>query len=412
MLSRTLKAGLFFLLAAPLAAPAFEAVDTLPPATGGRFPAYPADEIPLHGLWVQYGAMYDSNILRRPTGNNQEFVQRLGGGADYTQRIIGRQTLHAEGRVDGYAYYQFPDLDNVGYSGLGEWRWELGNDLAGVIAASRRKFQASLTEIQRAAVDPITETRYRATGGWLLGPSMRVRGGLEHVDYERPAFRIAELSANAAYTGVDYVSALGNTVGLEYRETRGDAPVNQLIDPLGIFVNNDFRQRDLMLTGAWIFSPQLRLGGRVGHTERHYTQLPGRDFNGPTYRVALDWLPGYKTVLTLETYKEISSIIDIASTHVVIKGVAFGPGWAPTAKLSFTARVFRNHQVFSGDPGVVLGATPQHEEIVRGMRLGAFWEYTRHIDWTFSIDHGERESNIIGRNFTYNAIIGNVRYTF
>src|SRR6185503_26120 len=104
MVRRTLKAGLALLAAAPLSALAFTQVDLLPAASGGRFPAYPADPTPLRTLWIQYGAMYDSNILRRNAGENSDFVQRVGTGIAYTQRVIGRQTVHLEGRLDAYVY--------------------------------------------------------------------------------------------------------------------------------------------------------------------------------------------------------------------------------------------------------------------------------------------------------------------
>jgi hypothetical protein len=49
---------------------------------------------------------------------------------------------------------------------------------------------------------------------------------------------------------------------------------------------------------------------------------------------------------------------------------------------------------------------------VRLFRLGAYWEYNRQIHWQFAIDHGSRESNVLGRDYTYNAVIANVRYLF
>jgi len=68
--------------------------------------------------------------------------------------------------------------------------------------------------------------------------------------------------------------------------------------------------------------------------------------------------------------------------------------------------------VFEGDPAAELGAAPLREEYIRGYRLGAYWEYTRRIHYQFAFDHGERESNILGRNYTYNAGIGQVRFVF
>jgi hypothetical protein len=411
MLRRLLKAA-WMLLAAPLCAQAFEAVDVLTPADSGVYPAYPSEPLPPYGLWGQFGLMYDTNILRQTTGDNNETVARLGIGGRYDQRVIGRQSVHLEGRVDSYVYNKYSDLDNVAYGGVAEYRFELGNAFSGTVGASRRKYQANLSEIQRPDYDPITETVLNTTGRFALGPHVGLRGGAAYVDYKRPSREASSTKTVIVTGGVDYITDLGNVIGVEAAEARGDAPVNEQVDPLGVFVNNDYRQRDYGVTANWAVTPFIRVAGRVGHTERNYSQLPGRDFNGPTWTALLQWLPTNKTALVFETDQHVSSIIDIGASHVVVKGVSFGPNWAPTAKLNFQARFIRQHQDFEGDPQAELGLTPVREEIVRGYRLGSYWEFTRQIHFTFALDHGERESNILGRNYRYNAGIANVKYVF
>lgn len=400
------------LLATPLCAFGFEAVDVLTPASSGLYPAYPNEPVPPYTIWAQGGLMYDSNILRRTTGDNGEFVSRLGVGGRWDQRVVGRQTLHLDGRIDGYIYDKFSELDNVSYAALGEWRYEVGNDLAGAFGISRRRYQANLAEIQRALYDPITETTVSANGRYALGPTVGIRGAANYVDYSRPAHAVADLKTVAGTVGVDYISALGNTLGVELTEAHGDAPVNQAVDPLGIFVNNDFHQRDVGVVGGFNVLPSLRVGGRVGRTERTYSQIPGRNFSGPTWALLAQWFPTTKTVLAFESAKTVSSVIDIGASHIVAKGWAVGPGWAPTAKLNFQARFYRQHQLFEGDPGAELGVGPERQEIIRGYRLGAYWDYDRRISYQFSVEHGERESNILGRNYRFNAGIAQVRWAF
>ena len=400
------------LLATPLCAFGFDAVDILTPASSGLYPAYPNEPVPPYTLWAQGGVMYDSNILRRTTGDNNEWVSRLGVGGRWDQRVVGRQTLHLDGRVDGYIYDKFSALDNVSYAAAGEWRYEVGNDLAGAFGISRRRYQANLAEIQRAFYDPITETHVSATGRYALGPTVGIRGAANYLDYSRPALAVADLKTIAGTVGVDYISALGNTVGVELTEAHGDAPVNQAVDPLGIFVNNDFHQRDVGVVGGFNVLPTLRVGGRVGRTERTYSQLPGRNFSGPTWSLLAQWFPTTKTVLAFESAQTVSSVIDVGASHILSKGWAVGPGWAATAKLNFQARFYRQHQIFEGDPTADLGLTPVRQEIVRGYRLGAYWDYDRRISYQFSVEHGDRESNIIGRNYRFNAGIAQVRWAF
>lgn len=397
----------------PFSAAAFEAVDQLRPSTSGRFPAYGGAPATLSEFWVQGGVMFDSNVLRRSNDSANEAVGRLGVGGRKDSYVYGRQMLRLEGRVDGYMFNRFSELDNIGYGANAEWHWELGNDLAGVLGVSRRHYQRDLSHVQAPIRDMITETHYVANGAYRLGNSLRLRGGVDRTDFKASIAEENELRTTGGIVGLDYVTALGNYIGLEYRTAHGDAPVPERIDPVGVFVNNDFEEHTVAVALGYI-NPFLRLGGNIGRTKRTYSEIPGRDFEGTTWRATADWIVTPKTALGFETYYLPQSIIDIGASHVVARGVAFGPGWAPTAKLSFSARVMRERQEFSGDPGTVLapGVFPIRLEIIRNIRLGAYWEYTRQIHWTFAIDHGSRESNVLGRDYSYNAVIANLRYIF
>jgi hypothetical protein len=409
---RAALAGLALAALAPSVC-AFEAVDLLRPSSSGRFPAYPGEPAPLSEFWVQGGAMADSNILRRSSGSQTEEVLRLGVGGRREVPVYGRQTLHLDGEVDGYLYNHFSAIDNLAYGGTAQWLWELGNDLSGTLGISQRRFQRDLAYVQAPVRDIITETHAVANGAYRLGSSFRARAGADWVRSDVSVGAQNELRTTTGVLGLDYVSGLGSTLGVEYRATRGNAPVAEAVDPLGIFVDNSFDQHAVALVAGYV-NPFFRLGADIARTKRTYTQIPGRDFDGTTWRATADWIVTPKTALGFETWYEPQSIIDIAATHVVSRGVAFGPGWAPTAKLNFSARVMRERREFSGDPGTVLapGTFPLQLEIIRNMRLGAYWEYTRQIHLQFAIDHGTRESNLLGRDYSYNALIANLRYIF
>ena len=406
-------AGLLLLLS-PLAALAqnFDPVDTLLPSTAGQFYGYTADPLPPSELWASFGMDYDTNILRRTTGDNSEVLSRASVGGRWDGRIVGRQGLHLDGRLDGYVYNKFSDLDNVGYSALGEWRWELGNDLAGAIGASSRRWQASLSEIQRDQYDPITETRLYANGRYAIGPHLGLRGGLDWAGYHRPSRQLSETQTTMATAGIDWITDLGNTIGLEVRQSHGNAPVNTLVDPTGLFGNNDFQQTDVALVGTWLISPNLRFAGNVGRTHRTYTELTDRDFNGPTYRAALHWTPMAKLFMDFEVSKHVSSIIDVGASHVVVKGFSFGPGWALTAKTNITARFIRQNLDYAADAASIITGEPLRQEIVRAIQIGSYWEYTRHVHITAAWQQGDRESNQLGRDYHFNAYMANIRYIF
>lgn len=401
------------LLLAPLAALAFETVDTMPWASGGRFPAYAPDEIRPYEVFVEGGLMYDTNILRRNAGAENESVFRFGGGGRIDQRIWGRQMLRLEGRGDLYHFDKFSDLDHVAYSGAGTWLWEAGNDFSGAIGYARTHRLAALTEVQRAIKRMVTTDDFFANGAWRLGPSFRTRGGLAYGRGVRdtPGEDKVTFGTRTATVGADYVTSLGNALGIEYRRTRGDAPISTSLDPNGEFVNNDYEERETALVATYLSGATLRFTGRVGHTERTYTQLPN-NFSGTTYRGGLEWLPGTKTILAFEAYREPRAIIDIAASHVLVKGFAFGPAWAPTAKLAFSLRMVSEHRQFvAADPNVAPAGTLLEED-VRIARLGMAWEPERLMQVGFGIDRGTRQSNVLGRDYNFTAFMANIRVTW
>lgn len=404
--------ALVLLLAAP-AAFAFEAVDTIPRAT--TFPAYVDQATPPAPteVWLQGGMLRDNNLLRLETGAQSDTVMRLGAGIRHTTRVVGRQSLRLEARGDFYKFDRFSQLDHFAYGLLGEWLWEVGNQLSGTVGAARTRRLVDLGETQRAVRDMVTDTRAYATGAYRFAPDWRVRGALEHVRGDRTGRADAETRGNAVTAGIDYVTPLGNALGVEARRAHGDAPVPEVIAPAGTFVNNDFRETEVAAVASYSPGPTLRASGRLGRTHREYTVIPGRDFKGTTYRGSLDWLPSNKTLLNFSAYKLPRSIIDVAASHVLVKGVSFGPSWAATAKLVFSARLLRERREFQGDPTLALvPGTPLRDETIRALRLAAGWEPARHWEVGFGLDRGERESNIAGRDYDFTAVMANVAYRF
>ena len=400
-----------FLGAAP-GAFAFETVDTLPWPSGGRFPAYPLEPVRPWSVWVQGGVMRDDNILRLQSAGQGETVGRVGVGGRYEQRIVGRQRLILDGRVDAYGFYNFDQLNHVAYSGLANWAWEIGNDIAGNILVGRDSRLIDISESQSSRFEMVTETRFAATGGVMVTPSFRVRGGVAGARGERS--RRADIDTRgAAYTvGAEYVSPLRNTLGVEYRMSNGDAPVPEQVAPLGTFVNNDFKERELALVALYSPYPSIRSDWRVGHTQRDYTEIPNRDFSGTTYRMHLEWLPGNKTILGFDAYREPRTILDIAASHVLLQGVAFGPSWAVTAKTVLSARVLRERRQFEGDPNIFLAGAPLRDELVYLWRFGVGWEPERHWQVSAALDHGTRESNFFGRDYHFTAVMANLAYRY
>jgi len=405
-----LAATIAFLLAPLSAALAFDTVDTMPWPSSGLFPAYPAEEVRPYEVFVEGGLMYDSNILRRNADAEHEAVQRYGAGGRIDQRVVGRQRLHLEGRGDVYLFDKFGDLDHFAYAGAATWLWEIGNDLSGGIGYGRTHRLAALAEVQRAVRRMVTTDDVFANGAWRLGPHFRTRGSIAYGRgvRETPGEERVSLGTRTAIVGADYVTNLGNALGVEYRRSRGDAPISTALDPTNTFVNNDYEERETAVVATYTSGVTLRFNGRVGHLERTYTDLPN-NFSGTTYRGAAEWLPTNKTILAFEAYKEPRAIIDIAASHVLVRGYGIGPAWAPTAKLAFSLRWVNEHRTYIAvDPNIAPIGTLL-DETVRVARFGIAWEPQRLVQVGLSLDRGNRESNTLGRNYNYTAATANIR---
>lgn len=398
------------LLLAPRLALSFETVDTI--RWPREFPAYSDTGTPAAPTEIDLraGMMRDSNVLRVESGGQSSVVTRFGGGIRHTQRIVGRQSVRLEARGDFYVFDRFDDLDHFAYGVLGEWLWEVGNNLSGAVGATRTRRNIDVSEAQRAVKDMVTDTRFYGTAGYLITPSFRLRGGFEAGKAERDSRGDVEIERTGVTAGVDYVSPLGNTIGVEVRRTRGDAPVPEFVAPLGTFVDNDFRETEVAVVGTYNLGTTLRTTGRIGKTRRDYTQIPGRDFEGTTGRIAVDWLPTAKTLLNFSAYKEPRSVLDASASYVLTKGVSFGASWAATAKLVLSARWLREQRTFEGEVQTALGLIPLRDETVRLWRFAIGWEPQRHWEVGLGLDRGERDSNFAGRDYDYTAVMANVTY--
>jgi hypothetical protein len=402
---------LFSFMTLPGSGLAFEAIDTLPWPSRGAFPAYPREEDRPTDLWVQGGVRREDNALRVETGRQSDTIMRFGAGVRHEQRVIGRQRLRLEARGDLYNYDRFNSLDHFAYSALGNWLWEIGNELSGSIIVGAERRQADIGETLTERLDLVTATRAEATAGYLVTPSFRVRGGLAGARTDRSAARETETRAVSVVAAAEYVTPLANAVGLEYRTTNGEVPISEFVAPLGSFVDNDYRERELSLVATYALGAQLRTGLRLGRTWRDYDQLSGRDFEGNTGRVLVDWVPGNKTILGFEAYREPRSVVEVGASHLFLKGVAFGPRWAATNKLVLSARLVRERRIFEGDPAVTAGGALR-DELATLLRFAVGWEPQRFWQVGVSLDRGERESNIAGRDYQFTAVTANVAWNW
>ena len=159
-------------------------------------------------------------------------------------------------------------------------------------------------------------------------------------------------------------------------------------------------------------APSCASAGRLGYTSRDYDQETDtqHDFAGPTGRMSLEWLPGTKTILGFEAYREPRSVIDVAASHLMVAGVSFGPRWAVRTRSCWGttpagAAGFRRRSVDRGRDHAT-------DELINLARISVGWEPVRFWQLSAAFDHGERESNVVGRDYQFNAVMANLAYAW
>jgi exopolysaccharide biosynthesis operon protein EpsL len=399
------------------AAPALETLDEIYWPETGKFPAYPYEADPRNvRYFVTAGYDRDDNPFRLSStdplpGPRSDSVRRFGAGVR-AELPAGRQRFVLEARAEKQDYDRFDVLDNTQYGLGGTWRWVVGNQWSGEAGYARRRFLGSLDDLQAPIKDMITEDRAFVGGGYLVTPRWRVRGALEATRWDHSQAVRAELDYRifAVTTGLDYVTPLGNSVGGQLKYSEGQYPNQQPV--AAALIANDFRELEASAVARWMFTGKSTLDGRVGYTKREHEQVPQRDFGGFTGRVGYDWFIAAKTLLNAAVWREIRSTEDVSASYVLAQGWGLGPAWAPTIKLVFQARYIREERDFKGDPGLVLvGGTPR-EDTFQGLSFIAGYTPVRNIHLSLGVEHGERTSNVLGRDFDYRMVSANARIRF
>lgn len=413
MTSRCMRSAalLVLLVLGPAGALAFDTVDALPwPSAGAFYPGYVGDPVRPWSIYAYGGAMWDSNVRRTATNERSDVISRLGMGGRYTQRIIGRQSIAADGYVEYRKYDELDQFDHTAYGFRGQWLWELGNQLAGTASWRRVHRLADIGETGSNIADLITADYFDLSGAYRFHPDFRLTGGVGTSIIQHDGRDIETTHNYGARGGVEYVSGLGNSIGLELRHSYGDAPVDPLLG-LGAFAENDYDQNEVAVTLFYALTYELRVRARVGHTERTYTQLSGANFSGTTGRGLIEWMPGAKIRFFAEAYREPDPVIDAAALYVDRRGGGAGVGWAMSYKLVLTTSLVEERRIYKGDPLVAAGL-PQRDETVNVVRLGLGWEPERHWQISTSFDYGTRRSNFLGRDYDYSAVTANLRWQF
>jgi exopolysaccharide biosynthesis operon protein EpsL len=406
----------------PAAVSAVQTIDDLYWPDEGKFPAYSAESDDGKVRFSIFGGVdRDSNPFRLSDSADPQTAIGSTSKADTVYRAgvglkaglpFNRQRVLLDFQVQNVNYHSFDVLDHTAYRASGAWNWQAGDQWSGAIGYSQREFLANLADIQAPIKDMITENRAFASGGFRFTPRWRIRGALDWTrwDHSDPTRDSLDANIPSGTIGLDYVTPLGNSVGVQSKYSVGDYPNRQVV--AGSTVDNSYKELESSAVMHWIFTSKSIFDARAGYTSRRQDQVPQRDFDGFTGRLNYDWFIGPRTLLNFAVWREIQSTEDISASYILSEGWGIGPAWAPTSKIVLQAKYIREDRDYRGDPGFVVSGGPPREDTFRGVRLNVGYAPRRNIQLSASAEGGDRESSVAGADYDYSAVSANVRFLF
>jgi len=420
--------------AAPAVSQAYMTTDDLIWPDSGAYPAYPAPAPDGHVVhaWVSGGYYHDDNLFRLSGSVNpvpllgrsdkSDNITRLGLGlkADVP---VSRQHLVLEAQMDSYHYDHFSLLNNTAYSASGTWQWQYGNDWNGTAGIGSRRFLGGFGELQAPAKDMVTETHTYGSAAYALTARYKLRGALDYYNYSHdlPGANILDNDVTSGTVGVDYVTPELNSLGLQIKYSDGNYQNSQLVG--ATLVDNRYNETETSAVAHWVVSGKSTIDARLGYTSRKHKAIAARDFGGATGSLNYTLQVGSKTALIASAYRELKAYEalpgsfaptygDFTAAYVLSNGLSFGPRWAPTATIVLQAQFLYEKRDFKGDPSTTLLGTPEREDTYRGTQLSVGYRPIPRAQLSLSWEHGNRSSNLFGRDFIFNAWYANAKYTF
>ena len=400
----------------------------------GVYPAYPASsaETGRNFHLYTYGGLYrDTNLFRLPesAGPQADSWRRLGVGLR-AEVPVSRQRFMFDAQVDNNKFSNFSILDNTGTRLRGTWNWELGNSLQGDLGASRERAMAGFGQVQAITSNEATQDRVFGSANYMLSPSVRLRAAGNHVRYKSSdaARALFDNEQTDAIVGADYVSGLQNSIGVQVRRSHGAFPNQQVTTTTGTTtttttINSQYEETEPSVAVHYNIGGKSSLDGRFGYTKRTHDQLPARDYHGSTGNLIFHWSPTAKTLIDTTLFREtrpfvtsgigaILTSVDSTAAYVVARGIRFEPRWAVTDQVTLQVQLLDERDTYKGDPTTAAITSADREDRFRAGVIGAGWSPLRPLLLALSFERGQRTSNIPGRDFKYDAVSLNARYTF
>lgn len=363
---------------------------------------------------------YDSNLLRladvitpeQAAGKNtkSDFIKRIRGGIDIDWRI-SRQQILAKLEVNQNWFQTFSELDYLGHTVEGQWNWQIGSDLNGVIRYSNNVSVGSFGQLNQLVKNIMTLEQYGATGAYQIFPSWFLRAGVlrNNILFSEELLKISNLQENTGDFGVRYVSPGNNMLGLRMLLTEGSF-LNRRVSAR---VDNAYRRTSYQMEWNWNYSVKTQVDGYIGYTQQKFDHLNSLDFADFIGRANINWQITGKTMLNLSGWREIGQANDINATFVQRHGLLLKPSWLTTPKITLELPISYEQQDYLGDSGFSPNK-PAQARVDKLSRIGMnlIYKPLENTKVSLFIQHEERKSTNLRSNYESQSAGINMQVAF
>ncbi|MEZ0318326.1 MAG: XrtB/PEP-CTERM-associated polysaccharide biosynthesis outer membrane protein EpsL [Methylophilaceae bacterium] len=367
---------------------------------------------------VALGTSYqhNSNLFRLDSGQ-----QPAGGGAERWDNILrtsvgfkinkhySLQTFkfdydHVENK---YQNAKFLDFNADNYKAA--WLWSITPGLTGNLSAERVEelvpfldFRNTNTQNLRTKETQVFDFDWSPHNKWHL------LGGYTKLDVVNSQTFLQETSFkfDAVEGGVKYSFPSESFIALKFRNRQGE---NQEIN-FSRFVGKGFTENEQELSATWILSGKSKLTSIYGHNRRTDDTFSIRDFSGNYGNIAYVWDATSKLNFTLDLTRRLAAFTETTSSYTVYDVMSLKSSWDVTSKVTINAIASQGTRKFRGD-GFVF--TPdEREDDMSSYGLGLNWVPRSTIKIGVNLQHDERDSNFVGRDYSANTASISGQLTF
>lgn len=383
----------------------------------GALPASPAmaKEGDTFRPFVSYARYWDSNLYRLAeseyglVAHKSDQYGVLAAGLDVDWQL-SRQRVLAHASKSQVRFARNARLDYDGSDYQLKWNWRLGNHWSGLLGATEKITQSSLSnQLGLPVNNTVThETRF-ANAEWQFHPRWHVGLGAETASSTNSTTQQALLDyeQDSVSATLGYATPKGSKLRAQLRHVDGEYPHRS-----AFYLDRLYTQTEYNLLGDWTLTGKLIARGRIGYTQRENDTQSQRDFSGLTGRISADYVPTGKTVLNWAIYRDLGNSDDIAASYQINTGTSLGAAWLITSKLTLRANGSLENRRFEGDTGLFIPGLIQRDEDTVSGSLSLSYSPVRMATIDLGVQAGERRSNIAANDYRFNAVFVNIRADF